>query len=202
MRVLLALFLSTVLALPVAAETRTGPPQVGFELPPEFAPARKNPAGVVKLGGQAISFETTKLSVVATSVKVLVGERSDARSSLHWLCLNQGGQRVWLTSDQTASGKINGVVLARIPVSDKGDASCKAAPASAAKITLPNGIALGMAEADLRKALGAPSLDRRGVLAWVHSAQTPEGSRTTATLWARIEGGAVSALDLGQSTEF
>lgn len=200
MRRVLLLIAGLMAALPAAAAPLAGPPQIKVELPPEFTKAAKNPAaGDIRLGAKVIPLEKMKIQDLANQLKNPVGERGDASSSLHWVCLTAGEQRFWFTSDEMGGGKINGVAATKVVAGEKVDPSCRNAGAANATLKLPNGVAVGMDEAALRATMGKASYDRSGVVGWYFEKKLEEGV-TSAQLWVRIEGGKVSALAINMVT--
>jgi hypothetical protein len=197
MRTVIACLAFLSLAQPSFAETPLGPPKLSEELPPTFAWATRSPtAGQIQLGARAIPFEKIKLTDVANSLKQTVGERQDQNSAMHWICLNIGTQRYWLTSDENGGGRINGVAAAEVAAGDKSDKTCRA---SAAKVGVPQGLAIGMAESDLRAKLGKATYDRAGVIGWLFSGKTGEGE-VNSHLWVKVAGGRVTGFEMAQAT--
>ncbi|HVY89320.1 MAG TPA: hypothetical protein VG942_10660 [Hyphomonadaceae bacterium] len=203
MRRFLGLFaLAAILSFPAIAQTGAadGPPTLWVDLPPVYQPAAHNPSdGKFKLGNRTIEFEKTKLTALASDIKMPVGERGDASTSLHWVCMHAANQRIWLTSDEIGGGKIDGIVLATPAPGEKASKACQSAPASLAKVSLPHGLSLGMTEEALRTLLGKPSYAKNGIIGYVFE-QTAGQGQVSARLWVRIDGGKISALDLGQVT--
>lgn len=198
MRKVFVLIAGLMMALPAAAAPLAGPPELKVDLPPTFTHAAKNPAaGDIRLGNRQILLEKMKIQDLANQLKNPVGNRSDASTALHWVCVTAGSQRFWFTSDDMGGGRINGVMVTPAVAGEKADPTCRAAGGANATLKLPNGVALGMAEASLRQTMGAPSYDRSGLVGWYYEKKVAE-SRSWSELWVRVEGGKVTAVSLSQ----
>ena len=135
-----------------------------------------------------------------------IGAEGDAAESLRWLCLHgsdAGGPWVlWLESDEIDGPYIGGFQWSRVPRSSQFDRRCAALPDSTT-IELPDNLRLDIAESDVRRILGKPSIGKGS--AWIYEHEHDETIRgevfnSSNTVVVQIRDGRLWAIKVNKST--
>jgi hypothetical protein len=185
----------------MAADMAGGPPV--FATQGKVAATLKgNPvAGVAQFGRQTVVFERTDLSKLAEKANADIGHRGKGDHELDWICLTDSNSqtRLWITSSSLGAGIVDGLTLAYLPHVQPTD-GCPELPADWRKISLPNGLALGMTGDSLKAKVGTPSYDKAGLVGFVYASRIVEGGSRSAAVWAAVDNGKVGLLGLTQFT--
>jgi hypothetical protein len=146
------------------------PPIVSMpdELPPSTSP--KEILTTVQVGQLHVILEETKLEQVHKKLGGTIGQRGYANAPLKWLCFHgtdaQGSWMLWLESDYTGEGTVNGLALQRIPPNATPDRRCPAL--REVVIEWPLRMGVGLTEKQVRDTLGTPTAEFRDTLVFDH----------------------------------
>ncbi|ESQ81044.1 hypothetical protein [Asticcacaulis sp. YBE204] len=163
----LAIGILAVLAGSVGAAT---PPDVPYGYLEEVkAPPRAKVApSVFRLGALTYRFEQTPLIDLAKATgHKRIGHKGDASEALDWLCFTIKAPqpyRLWLSSSEMGGGTVDGVDMRAEAATATEDCPILAARLTPVSV---DGVRIGMTQAEVRKALGAPSDQRDGW--WIYT---------------------------------
>lgn len=146
------------------------PPTWDFanELPAATVP--KEMVGALRVSNFPIEFEETKMDDVRTRLGGTIGHKGDAGEYLEWLCFHgtdSGGRWVlWLESGEIDGGMVGSFQWQHLAKDADLDQRCRMLQHAA--IELPIALRLGIAEKEVLKTLGAPTVRRGNRLIYVH----------------------------------
>lgn len=202
--IMLAAILAGLAAPALAADSPNAPPL--FAIPAKVDPTLKaNPtAGAVKLGAQTLRLEQNDLLTLSQRFDAPIGQGGQGRDALSWICLTDPAQqvRLWLVSHYESDGAVDAITLARLPRVQAVE-HCPDLPGRYARISLPNGIKLGMSGDALKAKLGKPTYDDKGLIAFLYRGVVLAGddqAERGAEVFAAVGRDGVGAVTLHQHT--
>jgi hypothetical protein len=168
-RIVFALLLATAAAFAQSDRIIWQPPtlHIPVTLPPATVP--KEMITSLRVAKMQVILEETPLKDVQKTLGGTIGSRGDASESLQWLCFHgsdaKGRWALWLESSEMGGGDVDGFAWQRIAGKATLDRRCRAHPV---EVELPIQLAIGIAESEVRKNLGAPTAKYGNTLIFDH----------------------------------
>jgi hypothetical protein len=173
-RLYISTLLLVALAFPQAnrtsslANTVWEPPSWGFLDPLPTPTVPKEMVSEIRVSGLRVALEETELDTVKMRLGGTIGQSGDAGDADAWLCYygtdRRGRWALWLESGEVEGGRVGVFQLQRIDKPAELDHRCR----PVREVMLPIAVRLGSAEADVRKALGVPTIQRGERIIYVH----------------------------------
>jgi len=184
------------------------PPNVFEEFPAGAkATAPKDIIKSLRVDGQRIVLETTKLVAIQKTVGGVIGNRGDAGESLSWLCVHasdsHGTWVLWLLSSEIDDGSVGGFRLQLVKNTTSFDSRCSALSAEEGIVKLPTPVRLGMSKEEIIHTLGSPSFNTGNTLFYLHEHDLTlhnEPYTDMNTLTIMLRGNRVAAMEVWKST--
>lgn len=151
------------------------PPEIGWwdNMPRPTVP--KEMIGALRVGSFSIVLEDTKLEGAQKTFGGKIGSHGDAGDAEAWLCLHgrdaNGPWIIWLTSGEIDGPAIGGFQWRHLSPNQAPDRRCNLLPLDNGGIELPIALHLGMAEAEVQKVLGQPTVSRGKTQFYLHEHQ-------------------------------
>ena len=201
-RLAAALALAARDAAPAArAEAVAPPPWPAIESP---APAATDPTRPLLLGPVRLALDATTI----TGLRDALGagrpvHQGSGTEALDWLCFTlpeaAPPQRVWMTSSELAGGRVDGVTAVELAPGAAAVDACPALPPRLRPVRFEDGLWIGSAAADLRKALNLPAKPGRLVATLYHG---QSGSLdVVGSIALELRNGRVTSLHVAHSTQ-
>ena len=154
----------------------------------------------------AVTLEETRLDKVVQLLGATAGAKGDAGDSVQWLCFRgtDGGNQwvLWLESGEIDGGSVGSFQWQQLSTDAKGDLRCHVLSGThPVELAVP--LKLGMAEADVLKLLGKPSLRRSERMIYLHEhSESLSGVPYDSTniIMIRIHEGLVTSIAVSKTT--
>lgn len=166
---------------------QTAPPPVDEHalerVPPTVA---KRLATHFSLGAFAGRFEETRLGAVREAVgEGTIQHRSDAGSSIYWLCYRRAQHRLWVVSGGEIGGPDHLVTEIVDELAEKeagASTDCAILPEKFSPVVFDSKLHLGMSRQEVITALGPPSKSQAAQIVYSHQGKLADGFDETAWL--------------------
>jgi hypothetical protein len=133
----------------------------------------KQMLSTLRVAGVPVTLEDTKIEDVSSTLGGTIGQKGDAGLFEEWLCFEgtdpNGRWALWLESREIDGGSVGGFHWQRLNKNAVLDRRCRMLGET--KVELPIAVRLGIAEAEVFKSLGRPTVRRGDSLCYVHEHQ-------------------------------
>jgi hypothetical protein len=151
------------------------PPAWNFLTEPPKATVSKEMLVSLQVSNVAIYFEKTKMDDVRVRLRGTIGHSGDAGDYVEWLCFRGTDPKrrwvLWLESGEIDGGMVGSFQWQRVANSAVLDPRCRTLQDTSGAIKLPVALRLGMAETEVLKTLGPPTVSHGDRLIYVHEHQ-------------------------------